>query len=122
MAFGITRKEMREWKERVLRGEIAFLTHYWLDERFPGVRTVTKAGCSDLDKLAAWCRENGLNPAYIHKREEYPHFDLIGYKQAEILQKEGRYDHMERFGIRTFGAGTRGDGDLAGEKAWQQTD
>jgi len=122
MAFGITRKEMREWKESVLRGEIAFLTHYWLDDRFPGVRTVTKVGCSDLDKLASWCRENGLNPAYIHKREEYPHFDLLGCKQAEILQKEGRYDQLDRFGILHNGAAMRGDGILAREKTWQQTD
>lgn len=122
MAFGITRKEMREWKASVLRGEIAFLTHYWLDDRFPGVRTVTKVGCSDLDKLAAWCRENGLNPAYIHKREEYPHFDLLGYKQAEILQKEGRYDQLDRFGILPNGGAMRGDRELARETTWQQTD
>ena len=122
MAFGITRKEMREWKASVLRGEIAFLTHYWLDDRFPGVRTVTKVGCSDLDKLAAWCRENGLNPAYIHKREEYPHFDLLGWKQAEILQNEGKYDHLERFGILPNGAAVRGDGILARGTTWQQTD
>ncbi|MEK3881658.1 hypothetical protein [Paenibacillus sp. PL2-23] len=97
MAFGINRTELKEWKAAVARGEIAYLTHYWLDPRFPGIRTVTKVGCSDLEKLAAWCRGNGLNPAYIHKREQYPHFDLIGDKQADILRKEGLYRHIERF-------------------------
>lgn len=100
MAFGITRDEMEAWKASVTRGEIAFLTHYWLDDRFPGIRTVTKVGCSDLDKLAGWCLENGLNPKYIHARAEYPHFDLLGYKQAEILMKEQRYDQLERFNIK----------------------
>lgn len=99
MAFGISRGEMNLWKEAVARGEIAFLTHYWLDPRFPGMRTVTKVGCSDLDKLASWCRNNGLNPKYIHSREEYPHFDLIEYKQAEILKRERLFEQLERFKI-----------------------
>lgn len=99
MAFGITRAEMKDWKEAVTRGDIAFLTHYWLDPRFPGMKTVTKVGCSDLDKLAKWCRSNGLNPAYIHAREEYPHFDLIGPKQAEILRNENLISHLNRFRI-----------------------
>ncbi|MCR2803222.1 hypothetical protein [Paenibacillus soyae] len=100
MAFGITRNELKEWKAAVAGGEIAFLTHYWLDPRFPGMRTVTKVGCSNLDKLADWCRANGLNPRYIHARDEYPHFDLLGRKQAEILKQEKLYRHMERFGIQ----------------------
>lgn len=97
MAFGISRDEMKVWKETVASGEIAFLTHYWLDPRFPGIRTVTKVGCSDMDKLARWCRDNGLNPKYIHARDEYPHFDLIGYKQVEILKREKLFDQLERF-------------------------
>lgn len=100
MAFGISRTELKEWKAAVAKGEIAFLTHYWLDPRFPGMRTVTKVGCSDLDKLADWCRANGLNPKYIHARDEYPHFDLLGHKQAEVLKKEKLHRHMERFGIQ----------------------
>lgn len=97
MAFGISRDEMKRWKEAVAREEIAFLTHYWLDPRFPGMRTVTKVGCADLDKLARWCRNNGLNPKYIHARAEYPHFDLIGYKQVEILKREKLFEQLERF-------------------------
>lgn len=62
MAFGITRQELMAWKREVSRGEIAFLTHYWLDDRFPGITTVTKVGCSDLDKLRLWCNHNGLDP------------------------------------------------------------
>jgi len=101
MAFGITRDELNRWKSAVSRGEIAFLTHYWLDPRFPGCTTVTKVGCSDRRRLAAWCRENGLNPRYIHEREAFPHFDLIGSKQAEILRKEGLTDHLERFRLES---------------------
>ncbi|WP_020615166.1 hypothetical protein [Paenibacillus daejeonensis] len=99
MAFGITRPEMKRWKDQVLRGEIAYLTHYWLDPRFPGVRTVTKVGCSDLDKLSAWCESYGLDPRYIHQRQPYPHFDLIGPKQREILLLEEQADQIKRFRI-----------------------
>ncbi len=50
MAFGIKRDELMAWKKAVSSGEIAFLTHYWIDERFPGCKTVTKAGCADIRK------------------------------------------------------------------------
>ncbi|MBW5445415.1 hypothetical protein GE107_04985 [Cohnella sp. CFH 77786] len=99
MAFGITREELEAWKERVAKGEIAFLTHYWQEIRFPGVRTVTKVGCSDLDRLSDWCAANGLNPKYIHRRQPYPHFDLIGPKQKEILIREGHWDQLRKFGL-----------------------
>ncbi|WP_159884647.1 hypothetical protein [Paenibacillus puerhi] len=99
MAFGIRREELMLWKEKVSRGEIAFLTHYWLDERFPGMTSVTKVGCCDLDRLTAWCASHGLNPAYIHHRPPYPHFDLMGPKQKEILQRQGLDEHIERFGL-----------------------
>jgi len=97
MAFGITRKELARWKAEVDRGEIAYLTHYWLDPRFPGFKTVTKVGCSDLNKLSRWCAEHGLNPRYIHARGSYPHFDLLGPKQLEVLQKAGQREQLERF-------------------------
>ncbi|MFD0670622.1 hypothetical protein [Cohnella sp. GCM10027633] len=97
MAFGIDRAELDAWKTAVTRGEIAYLTHYWLDPRFPGVRTVTKVGCAHLPTLRAWCVANGLNPRYIHDRPPYPHFDLIGPKQVEILRREGLSDQLERF-------------------------
>lgn len=100
MAFGITRAELKQWKEAVERGEIAFLTHYWLDPRFPGSRTVTKVGCSDRKRLSDWCIANGLDPKYIHNRESFPHFDLIGIKQREILEKERQWDQLDRFRIR----------------------
>jgi hypothetical protein len=99
MAFGIKRAELTRWKEAVNRGEIAFLTHYWVEERFPGINTVTKVGCSDLERLAEWCASNGLNPAYIHNRSPFPHFDLIGRKQKEILKKERLFDQLRRFGM-----------------------
>ncbi|MEF2967496.1 hypothetical protein V3851_16840 [Paenibacillus sp. M1] len=97
MAFGINREELTAWKQAVSRGEIAFLTHYWLDPRFPGAKTVTKVGCSDLERLAAWCREHDLNPEYIHHRPPFPHFDLLGPKQREILMQEQLWDQLERF-------------------------
>ncbi|MFS0727960.1 hypothetical protein [Paenibacillus sp. 1P07SE] len=99
MAFGITRSEMKRWKEQVQRGEIAYLTHYWLEPRFPGIRTVTKVGCSDIAKLSDWCIGYGLDPRYIHHRQHYPHFDLIGSRQREILLLERQLEQMERFGI-----------------------
>lgn len=97
MAFGITRREMEYWKNTVAQGEIAFLTHYWLDPRFPDMRTVTKVGCSDLAKLSRWCLDNGLNPRYIHNRDPFPHFDLFGPKQRELLLKANKLDQLERF-------------------------
>ncbi|MEW9701662.1 hypothetical protein [Paenibacillus sp. SI8] len=99
MAFGIRRAELHSWQEAVLRGEIAFLTHYWLDERFAGIRTVTKVGCANLERLSAWCVANGLNPRYIHNRPPYPHFDLIGPKQREILEREEQWEQISRFRI-----------------------
>ncbi|CAM4382739.1 hypothetical protein [Paenibacillus tarimensis] len=99
MAFGLKREELREWKAKVSSGEIAFITHYWLEPRFPGIRTVTKVGCADVDKLKRWCQVNGLDPSYIHYRERYPHFDLIGRRQAEILLQEGLTDQLKRFGM-----------------------
>lgn len=99
MALGIKRDELNRWKEAVTREEIAYLTHYWLDPRFPEMKTVTKVGCSNLQKLTDWCITNGLNPKYIHNRPPYPHFDLIGPKQKEILIKEKQWDQVERFGL-----------------------
>ncbi|MBY0096087.1 hypothetical protein [Mesobacillus maritimus] len=90
MAFGIKRQELNEWKTKVARGEIAFLTHYWLDERFPESKTVTKVGCRDIEKLAAWGKQYGLQPEWIDKRKAtMPHFDLFGERRDAILKKEG---------------------------------
>lgn len=90
MAFGITRKQLTSWKEAINRGEIAFLTHYWLDDRFPHCHTVTKVGCKDLNKLAEWGAQYQLKREWIHHRKDgYSHFDLLGWRQREILQREG---------------------------------
>ncbi|WP_123040998.1 hypothetical protein [Cohnella candidum] len=99
MAFGIKREELQAWKDAVARGEIAFITHYWLEPRFPGIHTVTKVGCADLDRLSEWCVANGLNPRYIHRRQPFPHFDLIGPKQKEILARERLWEQMRKFGM-----------------------
>lgn len=99
MAFGVKRKEMQHWKAMVTNGTIAYLTHYWIEPRFPTITTVTKVGCSDMEKLTSWCEHHGLSPQYIHQRNDYPHFDLIGYKQKEILYKEQLWDQIHRFGI-----------------------
>jgi len=94
MAFGIKRQELNEWKAKVARGEIAFLTHYWLDERFPESKTVTKVGCSDIGKLADWGKQYGLQPEWIDKRKDtMPHFDLFGERRDAILKNEG-LDHL----------------------------
>ncbi|MFC7679442.1 hypothetical protein [Paenibacillus sp. GCM10028914] len=97
MAFGISKQELREWKKAVARGEIAFLTHYWYDARFPQYKTVTKVGCSNLDRLEQWCFDHGLDPKYIHHRMPYPHFDLIGPKQVELLHEARLDNHIQRF-------------------------
>jgi hypothetical protein len=90
LAFGINREELKEWKTKIGRGEIGFLTHYWLDDRFPGCTTVTKVGCNDLTKLTEWGKKYGLKPEWIDTRKkDFPHYDLFGIKQAEILRKEG---------------------------------
>ncbi len=95
MAFEIKRQELIEWKRKIDSGEIAFLTHYWLDDRFPGCKTVTKVGCNNLDKLAAWGKKHGLKKEWIdHRKDGYSHFDLLGEKQVEILQKEGLSEHI----------------------------
>ncbi|WP_028547456.1 hypothetical protein [Paenibacillus sp. UNC451MF] len=99
MAFGIARHELNEWKRKVAQGQIAYLTHYWYEPRFPGIKTVTKVGCSDLPLLRNWCVQNGLDPNYIHHRAEFPHYDLIGSKQKEILVQEQLWEHIRRFGL-----------------------
>lgn len=97
MAFGLDRAELNKWKQRVANGEIAFLTHYWVDERFPGCFTVTKVGCTDLEKLINWGNCYDLNKRWIDHHRLYPHFDLFGTTQKSILVKEDLQDHIERF-------------------------
>ncbi|MCM3719594.1 hypothetical protein [Fictibacillus phosphorivorans] len=97
MAFGINRAQLNKWKSEVESGEISFLTHYWLDPRFPHEKSVTKVGCKDLKKLTAWGRKYGLQKEWIHERDAYPHFDLIGDKQRIIMEKEGRMEELKKF-------------------------
>ena len=97
MAFGIKREELKAWKQTVSEGEIAFLTHYWLDDRFPGCKTVTKAGCANIDKLVEWGRQYGLKPEWIDMHDDYPHFDLFGKHERDILKNEGLSEQLERF-------------------------
>ncbi|MFD2610988.1 hypothetical protein [Paenibacillus gansuensis] len=97
MAFGIDREELARWKQAVSRGELAYLTHYWHDPRMPHIKTVTKVGCSNLTLLRQWCERHGLPSRYIHHRPPYPHFDLLGDKQKEILLNEGQREQIERF-------------------------
>ncbi|WNS77381.1 hypothetical protein RRV45_10480 [Bacillus sp. DTU_2020_1000418_1_SI_GHA_SEK_038] len=101
MAFGIKKEELKEWKRKINRGDIAFLTHYWLDDRFPDCTTVTKVGCNDLDKLAEWGKKYGLRAQWIHQRKDgYSHYDLLGEKQAEILEKEGLLEQIRKLKVR----------------------
>ncbi|MBD8068177.1 hypothetical protein [Bacillus sp. PS06] len=97
MAFGIKRHELKAWKQKVANGEIAFLTHYWLDPRFTNTNTVTKVGCCNIEKLAKWGDRYGLKQEWIHHRQEYPHFDLLGEIQKEILLAEGLENQLQRF-------------------------
>ncbi|MCT2536382.1 hypothetical protein NC661_12890 [Aquibacillus koreensis] len=97
MAFGIKRNELKQWKKQVINEEIAFLTHYWLDPRFPGCKTVTKVGCSNIDKLVEWGERYGLEARWIHHDKNYPHFDLFGDWQKQILVAEGQWEQLDRF-------------------------
>lgn len=100
MAFGISRKELIEWKKEVEKGEkVVLLTHFWLDTRFPDSTSVTKAGCSDLEKLEDWGRQYGLSPKWIHHDPEHPHFDLFGEWQRRILVAEKEWSQIEKFNI-----------------------
>lgn len=38
MAFGITKEQLKLWKRKIDQGDVAFITHYWLDDRFPGLK------------------------------------------------------------------------------------
>lgn len=102
MAFGIKRAELLAWKRQAEAGEIAFLTHYWLDDRFPDCTTVTKVACADRKKLVKWGRQYGLKEEWIHQRESFPHFDLLGEKQRFILIKEGKEEQLVKLGIPTI--------------------
>lgn len=97
MAFGIKRETLLKWKQAVENEEIAFLTHYWLDERFPNCNTVTKVGCSNQQKLIEWGEKYGLRKEWIHLDPKYPHFDLFGDTQKEILTKEEQWDQIKKF-------------------------
>lgn len=99
MAFGINKKELLVWQHKVTSGEIAFLTHYWLDERFPGCYTVTKVGCNNLEILQAWGKQYDLEATWIHIHNTFPHFDLFGDKQKYILTKEKQFDQIKRFNL-----------------------
>ena len=99
MAFGINRTELRNWKENVAKGNIAFLTHYWLDPRFPNSYTVTKVGCNDVEKLIAWGQQYGLDPKWIHMDKNFPHFDLFGEYQVKILKQEQQWEQLQRFNL-----------------------
>lgn len=97
MAFGIKREELMAWKAKVKAGEIAFLTHYWYDPRFPQMKTVTKVGCCDLEILIQWGKKYNIPEKYIDDRSQYPHFDLFGERQLEILAKENQLQQLQRF-------------------------
>lgn len=101
MAFGLTRSELNRWKEQVISGDIAIITHYWQDSRFPNATTVTKVGCSDLTKLIEWGKKYNLKPEWIDYRQDYPHFDLFGETQINVLIKEKKFKQINRFNLKT---------------------
>lgn len=100
MAFGIQRQDLLQWKQEVGEGNIAFLTHFWQDPRFPGCYTVTKVGCKNVEKLAAWGRKYDLKKEWIdHYHRDYPHFDLFGARQKRILAEEQQWRQMKQFNL-----------------------
>lgn len=99
MAFGINRTELTEWKNLVLQGEIAIITHYWYDKRFPQYETVTKVGCCNLSKLKQWGQKYELDPNWIDHHRKYPHFDLFGELQIAVLFNEKQFTQIKRFSL-----------------------
>ncbi|MBM7540787.1 hypothetical protein [Amphibacillus cookii] len=99
MAFGVNRQELINWKKRVKAGEIAFITHYWQDPRFPSCTSVTKVGCADVEKLIKWGEKYQLKQEWIHLDRDYPHYDLFAPRQIEILKAEGINDQIQRFNL-----------------------
>lgn len=97
LAFGVTREQLNEWKRQASAGRIAFLTHYWLHPSFPGVTSVTKVGCANIDRLRAWAISHNLPPQYIHYRDRYPHYDIFGELQELILRREGQWEQLNKF-------------------------
>ncbi|MFA9559596.1 hypothetical protein ACERII_19990 [Evansella sp. AB-rgal1] len=96
MAFGLKKSDIEKWKKRANEGEVAFITHFWFDERFPQYRTVTKAACANKDTLIQWGQKYNLKPEWIHDRKDFPHFDLLGDRQRDILKKENQYEQLEK--------------------------
>ncbi|MBU5466673.1 hypothetical protein KQI49_07495 [Virgibacillus sp. MSJ-26] len=99
MAFGIKKEELSQWQNQVKNGNIAILTHYWMDARFPNCYSVTKVGCSNINKLIEWGSKYHLKANWIHRDKNYPHFDLFGEKQKEVLESEEMWDQIQRFNI-----------------------
>ncbi|MEQ6377381.1 hypothetical protein RZN25_11165 [Bacillaceae bacterium S4-13-56] len=97
MAFGVNRKELQQWKESIVNGEIAFLTHYWIDDRFPDCNTVTKVGARSIEELEKWGKKYGLKSYMIDRHPEFPHYDLFGDWQLKILRAEGKTEQIKRF-------------------------
>jgi|SRR5690625_2652953 len=100
MAFGIKKEELHKWKKNVEQGKIAFITHYWQDKRFPQCKTVTKVGCRNLTTLKEWGRKYDLQPEWIHYHKKYPHFDLFGHLQFDILTAEKQWEQINRFNLK----------------------
>ncbi|MCY8098658.1 hypothetical protein MOB81_21805, partial [Bacillus atrophaeus] len=44
-----------------------------------------------------WGEKYGLKKEWIHKRDEFPHYDLLGETQKMILERERLTDHLSRF-------------------------
>lgn len=97
MAFGITRDELKAWQKKASAGDIAIITHYWTDPRFPTATSVTKVGSSDIKKLKAWGKQYGLNEHWIDYHAEYPHYDLFAPFQQLVLEQEDKQDQIRRF-------------------------
>jgi len=52
-----------------------------------------------MEQLIAWGQKHGLKKEWIHVREGFPHFDLIGDSQKRILQKERSLGNIQEYGL-----------------------
>lgn len=102
MAFGVKKNELKRYKKNVANNELAILTHYWSDDRFPDSNTVTKVAANDLETLKAWGKKLQLYDYMIDPEStKIPHFDLFGPIQVRVLKELKRWNMLNRFHLMT---------------------
>ena len=66
---------------------------------FRVVKPLRKPGALTLKNWVRWGERYGLKREWIDMRDDYPHFDLFGEHEREILVKEGLSAQLKRFDL-----------------------